>query len=196
MARAGLTAERVVLAAAELADEVGFENVTVSALARGFGVKDASLYSHVRNLQDLRTRVALLSVADFADRLTAAVAGRSRGEALTAFGRAYREFAVAHPGRYEATRLRIDPELLADAPAYRRILDTTYAVFHGYGLAEPDLTDAVRLVRSAFHGFAALESSGGFDHPRPVAESFERGLAALHLVLENWPRTAGPDPAP
>ena len=38
MARAGLTVERLVQAAAELADEVGFDNLTVSALARRFGV--------------------------------------------------------------------------------------------------------------------------------------------------------------
>ncbi len=52
MARAGLTADRVVEAAADLADEVGFENVTLSALARRFGVKDASRDSrHVKNLR-------------------------------------------------------------------------------------------------------------------------------------------------
>lgn len=49
MARVGLTKERLTQAGAELADEVGFDKVTVSALARRFGVKDASLYSHVRN---------------------------------------------------------------------------------------------------------------------------------------------------
>ncbi len=68
MARAGLTADRVVSAAADLADEVGFENVSLSALARRFGVKDASLYSHVRNLQDLRTRVAFLAGGELIDR--------------------------------------------------------------------------------------------------------------------------------
>lgn len=61
MVRAGLTTDRVVAAAADLADSAGFDKVTISALARGFGVKDASLYSHVKNLQDLRTRVALLA---------------------------------------------------------------------------------------------------------------------------------------
>lgn len=61
MVRAGLTTDRVVEAAADLADSIGLDKVTVSALARGFGVKDASLYSHVRSVQDLRTRVALLA---------------------------------------------------------------------------------------------------------------------------------------
>ena len=60
MARAGVTTERVTAAAADLADEIGFEGVTVSAVARIFGVKDASLYSHIKNVQDLRSRVAVL----------------------------------------------------------------------------------------------------------------------------------------
>jgi AcrR family transcriptional regulator len=53
--RAGVTAERLTLAAADLADEVGLDNVTVSALARNFGVKDASLHSHIKNAQDCAT---------------------------------------------------------------------------------------------------------------------------------------------
>lgn len=44
MVRAGLTPERLTRAGAELADEVGFDQVTVSALARRFDVKVASLY--------------------------------------------------------------------------------------------------------------------------------------------------------
>ncbi len=116
MARAGLTADRVVSAAADLADEVGFENVSLSALARRFGVKDASLYSHVRNLQDLRTRVAFLAGGELIDRIAVAVAGRTGRAALGAFADAYRSYALEHPGRYAATQIRIDQALVADSP--------------------------------------------------------------------------------
>ncbi|RKT55501.1 TetR/AcrR family transcriptional regulator [Saccharothrix australiensis] len=109
MARAGLTAERLTSAAAELADEVGFDNVTVSALARRFGVKDASLYSHLRNARDLRVRVAGLALAELADRVSAAMAGRAGREALAAFADAYRDYAREHPGRYAAMRVDLDP---------------------------------------------------------------------------------------
>lgn len=105
--RAGLTADRVTRAAADLADEVGFDKVTVSALARNFGVKDASLYSHVRNLQDLRIRVAVLAAGEIADLIGAAVAGRSGRDALAAFADAYRAFALRHPGRYAATQIQL-----------------------------------------------------------------------------------------
>ncbi|GAA1612636.1 TetR-like C-terminal domain-containing protein [Catellatospora bangladeshensis] len=193
MARAGLNAERVTLAAADLADAVGLEQVTVSAVARGFGVKDASLYSHVRSLQDLRTRIALLAAGELTDRIAAAVAGRSGRDALAAFAGAYRAYALAHPGRYAATQQRLDPAAVADAPAFLRNIQLCYALLHGYGLAEPDATDAVRLLRSTFHGWAALQAAGGFAHSRDVDESWRCAIDALHLTLTHWPRTAGAD---
>ncbi|MEV6496645.1 TetR-like C-terminal domain-containing protein [Streptomyces prunicolor] len=192
MARAGLTADRVVAAAADLADEVGFENVSLSALARGFGVKDASLYSHVRNLQDLRTRVAFLAGGELIDRIAVAVAGRTGREALGAFADAYRAYALEHPGRYAATQIRVDQSLIADSPALRRTAEITYGMLRAYGLEEPDLTDAVRLLRSTFHGYCALESSGGFGAPRDVRRSWERAVDALHVALTHWPREGQP----
>jgi AcrR family transcriptional regulator len=187
MARVGLTADRLVLAAADLADEVGFENVTLSALARRFGVKDASLYSHVRNLHELRTRVALLAGGEMIDRIATAVAGRAGKDALAAFADAYREYALERPGRYAATQIRIDQTLAAESPAFRRTAEITYGMLRAYGLDEPDLTDAVRLLRSTFHGYCALEASGGFGAPRDVHRSWDTAVAALHVALDHWP---------
>ncbi|MCX4679802.1 WHG domain-containing protein [Streptomyces sp. NBC_01433] len=193
MVRAGLTTERVVAAAADLADSIGFDNVTVSALARGFGVKDASLYSHVKNLRDLRTRVALLAAGEFADRLSEAVAGRAGKDALVGFADAYRKFATERPGRYRATRMRIDPADAAESGALHRTVGTFYAMMRAYRLTEPDPTDAVRLLRSTLHGFSDLEADGAFRAARGVDASWERSVEALHVVLESWPSTTHAD---
>ncbi|MEU7512929.1 WHG domain-containing protein [Streptomyces sp. NPDC042898] len=197
MARAGLTADRVTLAGAELADEAGLDQVTMSQVARRLGVKDASLYTHVRGLEDLRGRIALLAADEKTLRIAEAIAGRSGKDALVAFADAWREYAHAHPGRYTATQLpiRIDPELVANAPGPRRAVELTYGMLRGYGLAEPDLTDAVRLLRSTFHGFVALEAAGGFAHARSPQDSWVRALDALHTLLEHWPPSREGDPA-
>jgi AcrR family transcriptional regulator len=187
MARAGLTAELLARAGAELADEVGFEQVTVSALARRFGVKAASLYSHVKSSQDLKTRIALLALEELADRGDAALAGRAGKDALAALGDVYRDYAREHPGRYAAARLRLDPETAA-ASAGVRHSRMTRAILRGYDLAEPDQTHAVRLLGSVFHGYVSLELSGGFSHSAPDSqESWSRILDALDALLRNWP---------
>lgn len=192
MARAGVTVERLTQAAAEMADEVGFENVTVSALARGFGVKDPSLYAHVKNVHDLKVKVAVLALAELADRVAAALAGRAGKDALVAFANAYRDYAKEHPGRYAAMRTELDPET-AEASAARRHSAMTRAILRGYELSEPDETDAVRLLHSTFSGYVSLEAAGGFSHhPRGADASWTRSLDALDVVLRNWPESAQP----
>jgi len=187
MARAGLTTERLTRAGAELADEIGFDQVTVSALARQFDVKVASLYSHVKSSHDLKTRIALLALAELADRGAAALAGRAGKDALTAFANVYRDYAREHPGRYAATQLRLDPETAA-ASAGPRHSAMMRAILRGYDLTEPDQTHAVRLLGSVFHGYVSLELAGGFSHSEPgPQQTWPRIIDSLDALLRNWP---------
>ena len=189
MARAGLTTERLTLAGAELADTVGFDRVTLSALARRFDVKVASLYSHVQNSQDLRTRIALLALEEMADRASDAVAGRAGKDALFAFANVYRSYAGEHPGRYAAARMPLEPEVAAASAGIRHAA-MTRAILRGYDIDEPDQTHAVRLLGSVFHGYASLELSGAFSHSEPDSEqSWNRILDTLHDTLNNWQST-------
>lgn len=186
MPRAGLTTEKVVLAGAELSDEIGFAGLTASELARRLGVRTASLYSHVDGTDDLRKRVALLALAELADRGSDAVAGRSGHDALVALGDTYRGYAAEHPGRYDATRLRLDAQTAA-ASAGPRHAQLARAVLRGYRLSPDDETHAVRLLGTVFHGFTTLELSGGFAHSTPDSlASWTRILDGLHHLLDHW----------
>ncbi|MET7697832.1 WHG domain-containing protein [Streptomyces sp. NPDC005485] len=187
MARAGLNTERLVQAGAELADEVGFDQVTVSALARRFDVKVASLYSHLKNSQDLKTGIALLALEELADRAADALAGRAGKDALAAFANVYRDYAREHPGRYAAAQLRLDPQAAA-ASAGGRHAQMTRAILRGYDLTEPDETHAVRLLGSVFHGYVSLEMAGGFSHSAPDSqETWPWILDRLDALLRTWP---------
>ncbi|GAB3994720.1 TetR/AcrR family transcriptional regulator [Nocardioides marmoraquaticus] len=181
-----LSPDRVVDAAADLADEIGFDAVSVSELARRLGVRTPSLYSHVGGSEDLLTRVALAALAEMADLAADAMAGRSGYDALVALAGSYRSYARAHPGRYSASRLRLTPSQAADSAGPRHAA-LARAVLHGYGVAGDDATHAVRLIGATTHGFIALESAGGFDHSTPGSEaSWQRALEGLDLVLRAW----------
>ena len=187
MPRAGVSVEGLVRAAAELADEVGFDDVTVSALARRFDVTVASLYSHIKNADDLRVRVAALALTELADRASDALAGRAGKDALVAFADAYRGYAEEHPGRYAAARLRITPDSLAARPALRHT-ELMRTILREYKLPEAEQIHAVRLLGSTFHGFASLEAAGSFANSGDIDGSWSRALDALHAALTNWPR--------
>ncbi|MGA5077997.1 TetR/AcrR family transcriptional regulator [Streptomyces griseoincarnatus] len=185
--RVGLTTERLTRAGVTLADEVGFDQVTVSELARRFDVKVASLYSHVKNSHDLKTRIALLALEELADRAADALAGRAGKDALVALANVYRDYAREHPGRYAAAQFRLDPGTAA-ASAGVRHAKMTRALLRGYHLDEPDQTHAVRLLGSVFHGYVSIEMGGGFSHSAPdTEETWSRVLDALDALLRTWP---------
>lgn len=186
MVRAGLSTARVVDAGAELADEVGFTAVTMSALARHLGVRTASLYSHVSGSADLKARIAVLALDELAGRAGAALAGRAGRDALLAFASTYRDYARERPGRYAATRYDVPADLVA-AGVGRAHAELSLAVLRGYGIEGTDAVHAVRLLASLVHGFTDLELSGSFGHSAPATEeSWLRVIDALDATLRRW----------
>ncbi|MER5774121.1 WHG domain-containing protein [Streptomyces sp. NPDC002039] len=161
-------------AAAELADEIGFGELTMSRLAERLGVRAPSLYKHIASQDDLHRRIAALAFDEAADAIGAAVQGRAGRDALAAAAGALRDFVLAHPGRYAATLGLTptgpdDPIMLAS----RRGIGPFEAVLRGYDIDPQEMTHALRAVRSIFHGFANLQASGGFQWSTDVGESFE-----------------------
>ena len=189
MPRAGLSTAAVVTAAAEIADAEGLDRLTLARVAAAAGVRTPSLYNHVESLDDVRRRVALLALVDLADALRDAAVGRAGDDALAAMAEAYRAYARRHPGRYAATQrapAEGDEEMRAAA---KGAVDVVLAILRGYGLEGDDAIHAARAVRSALHGFVALEAGGGFGIPVDLDESYARMVRALARGLRDAPVT-------
>jgi AcrR family transcriptional regulator len=170
--RAGLTPDKVVGAAGTLADELGYERLTLAALAERLGVRQPSLYKHVDSLDALRRGVSLQAKRELGDVLARATVGRSGPDAVRALADAYRGWVLAHPGRYAATVRAPDPDDEDDQRAGGEVLQVLLDVLAGFGLRGATAVDAARTLRSALHGFVHLESLGGFGLPREVGRSY------------------------
>ncbi|MDG9678399.1 TetR/AcrR family transcriptional regulator [Micromonospora sp. DH14] len=189
MPRAGLNQQTVVREAARLADEVGFSQLTLAALASRLGVALPSLYKHVRGADALAQKLAALATAELATEMTTAAVGRSGGDALRAMADAYRGYAHRHPGRYPATQRVPDPADPEHVEAGERAVGAVVAVLRGYGLTGDDAVDATRALRSALHGFVTLEAAGGFGLPRDVNRSYQQLIASMDISFRSWPGT-------
>lgn len=187
MARANLTSAVVTAAAADLADRDGFDTLTLSALARGFGVQTASLYSHVRDRSALIERIHQLALGELADRIALAIGGRSGRDALAALADAHRDYAKRFPGRWTALQRPATEATVRSEPA-ARVAGLTLAMLRGYPLPEPELVHAVRLLAATVNGFLALEANGSIAHREPAVEaSWQRALDVLDSAFRNWP---------
>jgi len=190
--RAGLNTDRVVTAAADLADEVGLGQLTLAALAARLGVRQPSLYKHVASLDALKRLISMRAKAEFADVLGRAAIGRTRDDALVAMAYAWRSWALEHPGRFQAGERGAAPGDVEHEELSRRTIAVMVAVMGGYGLDGDDAVDAIRTCRSALHGFVSLEADYGFAFPQNIDRSFDRLVRALVLAVSNWTEVSAP----
>ncbi|MEV8212812.1 TetR-like C-terminal domain-containing protein [Leifsonia sp. NPDC077715] len=199
MPRVGLTRAAVTAVAVDVVDEggtAGFDTLTLAAVAGRAGVAVPSLYKHVASLGDLRRLVATESVAELTRTLAAATIGRAGPDAIRAAADAMRDFARRQPGRYAATQVAADRSDPADDELSARSAETLAVlagVLRGFGLPDDELVDAVRMLRSAIHGFVTLELGGGFGLP----DDLDRSYAVLvDGVIAGVERLAATSPAP
>lgn len=174
MSRAVIAAD-----AAELADENGWDQLTLAAVAARFGVRQPSLYKHVAGLAELRRDISVLSGRELHDELSAAAVGKSGADALQAMADAYRAFAKKHPGRYAACILAPLPGDDEYAQVAAGVVQIVAAVLSGYGLTGDDTIHAIRGLRALMHGFVSLEAVGGFAMPQDLDESYRRLVAGF-----------------
>ncbi|WP_083972483.1 TetR/AcrR family transcriptional regulator [Actinoplanes awajinensis] len=171
MPRAGLDRATVIAAAAAVADERGFGQLTMGLVAERLGVRTPSLYKHVDSLAALQQGLAALAMNELSDALRDATQGYAGRDALAAAARAMRSYVVGHPGRYAATvGVTSDPEV--DAAGARGIASLA-AVLRGYAIDPADQTHALRTLRSTLHGFATLQGANGFQWNADTDQSFE-----------------------
>ncbi|NMN96249.1 WHG domain-containing protein [Antrihabitans stalactiti] len=182
MPRVGLTPTLVVSAAADIADLDGLDALTLARLAEQLDVRVPSLYKHVNGLDDLRRELALVGVRELTAIVSSATVGRSGTDALRALCASYRDYSRRYPGRYAAMQRAPDHDNPADdelRTAGAELVGLFTKVLRGYNFGDDDAIHATRILRSALHGFTALENLGGFGLPQSIDDTFEHLLDVL-----------------
>jgi AcrR family transcriptional regulator len=188
MPRAGLSTGSVIEAAADLADDIGYDALTLTALATQLGVAVPSLYKHVSGLEALRQGVATIAFGELGDAIEAAVgpmdADADAHAAVRAVARAFRRYAGEHPGRYAATVRAVTSDDRQAAQA-ERVLGVVLELLSRIGLQGDEAVHGARALRAALHGFVSLEAAGGFGIPLDIGTSFDRMVDVLVTGLED-----------
>jgi AcrR family transcriptional regulator len=176
VARRTLNRAAVVRAAAEVADQHGLDELTLTRVAESLGVSLPALYNHVRSTTDCTAAIARLGLDSLIARLVRARAGVAGDDAVRAVGRAWRRFAAERPGLYSAIhrhRWHRSPE---QSDAGDRLLALLQSVVLAYGRGDVQQAWALG---AALHGFVASEAEGA----GPVACDLDRSFDSLLDLL-------------
>ena len=174
------------MAAAEaVVDDLGWDRLTMAALATALGTTGPSLYNHVRSLEALRGELQERTMRALGTELVGAALARSGRDGFLALAAAYLAFVRRHPDRNDgATRAPVDRDglLAASSSANEALL----AVVRSYGVPDDEALTAELGAFAALHGAVTLEVSGFLgDVVDPdvlydtVVAAVERQLAAL-----------------
>ena len=185
MPRRGLDAKTVIAAAIEVADRDGLQAVSVARVAADLGVRGPSIYNHVAGRDGLQHGIALDGDArPDGTSVNKAAAGRSGADAVKSVADVYRAFALARPGSYEAIQRGPAPDDAEAQESAAELVEALAGVLRAWNLSGDDEVHAIRVMRSALHGFVELERIGGFKIDVDLDETYARLVRTFTAGLE------------
>jgi AcrR family transcriptional regulator len=142
--RAPLTRQQVLEAAVGLADRIGIDALSMRKLAQELGVEAMSLYTHVRNKDDLLNGVVEAVLAE----IPIAPGGADWRTSLRRTVMAARGVLLRHPWAPRLIATRTEP-----GPAMLRYFDTVIGMLRGGGFTLDLTHHALHLLGSRVLGF-------------------------------------------
>lgn len=179
MARAGLDKSVVIEKAAQLANHMGLEAVTLKLLADRLHVQPPSLYNHIKGLDDLQNELMLYGWRHMEERMLEAAVGVSGYAAWEAICRAFYRYATENPGVFSAM-LWYNKYQNDEA---RRVTDGLFLICSKItatlNISEENCNHLLRTFRAFLEGFSLLVNNHAFGHALPVEDSFNLSLKVL-----------------
>ena len=188
MARAGLDKDIVVECAAQMANEIGLENITLKTIASKLGVQTPSLYNHIKSLDDLMKNLMIYGWKEMEQKIVYSVVGVSGYEALRVMCYAFYEYATANPGIFNAMlwyNKFDDDETIA---VTEELFMTVFKIMVPLQISKEHINHLIRTFRSFLEGFSLLVNNGAFGNPISIKESFELSVEVLLAGIKTLER--------
>jgi AcrR family transcriptional regulator len=169
--RTQLTRERVLAAAIQLADRAGIESISMRRLAQELDVEAMSLYTHVRNKEDLLEGMADAVISEIP--VTAGQAGwraSLRGMALAA-----RSVILRHPWAAHTIETQTAP-----GPAALGYINAVIGILREGGFSIAQAHHALHILGSRLLGFTQDLFDDSGDLGPEAAASLADALGATH----------------
>ena len=171
--RAPLTRQRVVAAAVELADRDGIESISMRRLAQELGVEAMSLYTHVRNKNDLLDGMADTVISQ----IPMSADGGDWKASLRQMVLAARRVVLRHTWAPRTVETRAAP-----GPAALDYINAVLGILREGGFTIAQTHHALHILGSRLLGFTqeVFDDSGDLDLDPETAAQLESQLGATH----------------
>lgn len=168
-----------------LVEEYGYENLTLHKLAAKLNIKPASLYTHIKGIEELYSSLSHLALSRLRDEMLDAAAQKKQGEALRAIAFSYHSYAKQNPEMYRII-LKVPHSNLENlVGAGREVKSILFEILSQYTKEKTKIIYYSRYYHSILHGFVSLETAGFFDDGFSVEKSLSDIVDDFIRQLEN-----------
>ncbi len=176
-----LSRQAVVAAAIRCIDQDGADALGVSRVARSLGIKPPAIYKHLESGAALQQETAIELWRQYLVDCDRVMGDRPiTTDLLKQIGHFTRDFAKAHPARYQVMmQVQLSPSVPKAGAVIRDLLGFLQRALSAYDLTETQLIDVMRMFNAAIYGFIAIEQKGLMTLGRSVDESYDVMLEAL-----------------
>lgn len=186
MPRTGLSKEKIIEKAAELANEKGLSYLTVTTLSDYLGIKKPSLYNHMKTIEDMHRSLMIYGWRTVSDDVVKGIDTSDEKTNLTEYARKFYQFAIDNPGVFEAmlwyNKYSDDTLLSATEGLYTFFFKQT----DGLGIDRVIANHLLRTYRAFLEGFIMLQIHNSFGNPISMDESFEISMNVLISGIEQF----------
>ena len=180
--------EACVAEALAIVGERGLESLSLREVARRLGVSHQAPYKHFESRDHILAEIVRRAFDHFAAALDARAPSADAIEDSRAMGRAYVEYALAHPLHYHLMfgaplpKAEDHPEMMRSARhAFSLLRDGLERVFAGLGARDVDLDLEALFVWTSMHGLASLMRTHAMGSLDLAPET--RARLADHILL-------------
>jgi AcrR family transcriptional regulator len=173
--RTQLTRQRVMATAIELADRDGVESISMRKLAHALGVEAMSLYTHVRNKDDLLDGMVDAVISQ----IPTSADGADWKASLREMALAARGVVLCHPWAPRTIETRTTP-----GPAALGYINTVLGILREGGFSIAEAHHGLHILGSRVLGFAqaVFDDSGDLDPESAARLSHELGRTHPYVV--------------
>ena len=188
-----LSRQDVIAAAIACIDQGGASALGVSQVARSLGIKPPAIYKHLKNGADLQRAVTIELWRQYLAECQKTLSERSAdSNLLKRLGRFPRQFAKAHPARYQVMmQVPLQPSDPEAGEIIQQLLNFLSQALNTYELSDTQLIDVMRMLNAAIYGFISLEQVGLMTLERSSDQSYDVMLDNLIAAIEHI-RSDGP----
>ena len=179
MGRIGVDVDKITETAAKIANEAGYENITLKMIADELGIKTPSLYNHIDGLEDVKRLLMIYGWKQMEERMIQSAIGVAGYDAIKAGCYAFYEYATENPGVFNAmlwyNKFQNEDTMEATSGLFVVLFKITFSL----NISEENCNHIIRTLRGFLEGFSLLVNNGAFGNPISIAESFELSLNVL-----------------